>query len=42
MNNNYKIKHNAEAVGQKLQIFHHSFVSQFPEETWAHTKPNQI
>ena len=26
----------------KLQIFHDSIISQFPEETWAQTKADQI
>ena len=31
-----------QALGSKLQIFHDSIVSQFPEGTWAQrkTKPN--
>ena len=28
--------------GQNCQIFHDSIASQFPEKTWAQTKPNQI
>ena len=31
-----------DALGTKLQIFQHFDVSQFPEETWAQRKPNQI
>ena len=25
-----------------MQIFHSSIISQFSEETWAQTKPNQM
>ena len=32
---------NSEALGRKLQIFHHSIASQFPEETWAQRKLNK-
>ena len=32
----------AKALGTKLQIFHDSLVSQFPEEIWAQRRPNQI
>ena len=31
-----------QALETKLQMFHDSIVSQFPEETWAQRKPNQI
>ena len=34
--------HDFEALGLKLQIFHYSIDSQFPEEVWAQRKPNQI
>ena len=32
----------SETLGTKLQTFHNSIVLQFPEETWAQRKPNQI
>ena len=36
------VEHTAKALGTKLQSFHNSIVSQFPVETWAQRKPNQI
>ena len=35
-------KYISETLGTKLQTFHNSIVSQFPEETWAQRKQNQI
>ena len=37
-----KFYHDSEALGSKLQIFQDYVVSQFPKETWAQRKPNQI
>ena len=31
-----------QGSGTKLQMFHDFIFSQFPEETWAQRKPNQI
>ena len=33
-----KILNDSDALGTKLQIFHYSVVSRFPEETWAEKK----
>ena len=40
----WKVLHGSKALGFKLQIFHDSIFSNFPEETWAHKKKqtNQI
>ena len=37
-----KFEHDSEALGLKMQIFHDSIVLQFPEETWAQRKTNQM
>ena len=37
-----KFEHDSEALGLKMQIFDDSIVLQFPEETWAQRKTNQM
>lgn len=37
-----QFSHDSEALETKLPIFHESVVSQYPEDTWAQGKPNQI
>ena len=38
----FKFSHHSEALEPKLQIFHDSIVSHFPEEALAQRKPNEI
>ena len=40
-NSNMTPRSSPTLLGQKLQFFHDSVVSQFPEETRAQRKPNQ-
>ena len=42
MFNILKFYHDSAALVSKLQMFQDSIASQFPEETWAQRKPNQI